>query len=197
MTTVGYVPDQPSTDRTEVSELVRRARDGDATAWDALVERFGPLLTSIARRHRLSDDDGRDVAQTIWLRLFESIDRIRDPQRLPGWIATSARRECLRVLRSSGREVPTEDAAHDVVSHAFPAPDQRLLVDEERAAVRAAVDTLADRHRTLVRTLLASPQPSYDAISLTLGMPVGSIGPTRMRALGNLRRRPAIAALAS
>src|SRR5262245_23098980 len=81
-----------------VSDLVARAKDGDRQAWDALIERYAPLIWSICRRHRLGRDDADDVGQSVWLRLVDQLDRVRDPAALPGWLATTARRECLRVL---------------------------------------------------------------------------------------------------
>ena len=87
-----------SVTEVSVTELVDRARGGDSEAWDALVDRYAPLIWSICRRHRLSRADSDDVAQSVWVRLVDQLDRLRDPAALPGWLATTARRECLRVL---------------------------------------------------------------------------------------------------
>lgn len=182
---------------TEMVDLVRRARDGDAAAWECLVTRFRGLIAAIARSFRLSPSDTADIAQTTWLRLFESIDRVRDPQRLAGWLATTARRECLRVLRSTTREFPGDEVDRGLESYCYDAPDEQLLGEEERTTVRAAVGALPDGHRRLLQVLLAEPPPSYMAVAETLDMPVGSIGPTRGRAIEQLRQDPQILALAS
>ena len=86
-----------------VTDLVTRARNGDKQAWDALVERYAPLIWSICRRHRLADADAEDVGQAVWLHLVEHLDNLRDPAALPGWLATATRRECCRVLRATGK----------------------------------------------------------------------------------------------
>src|SRR5213080_2918328 len=88
--------------------LVRAAAGGDQAAWDALVDRFASLVWSVARAHRLSAADAADVSQTTWLRLAEHIDRLRDPERVAGWLATTTRNECLKVLRLSGRQIPVD-----------------------------------------------------------------------------------------
>src|SRR5437016_12775255 len=86
-----------------VTALVTRARNGDKQAWDALVERYAPRIWSICRSHQLGGSDAEDVGQSVWLQLVDQLDRIRDPVALPGWLATTTRRECLRVLRASRR----------------------------------------------------------------------------------------------
>ena len=171
-----------------VTDLVRAADAGDSAAWDALVDRFSTLLWATARGHRLSDSDAADVVQTTWLRLLENLGRIDDPERLPGWLATTVRRECLAVLRRGKREHPFGD--DDAVA-AVPDPrsplDAALLVDERDALLWQLVDRLPDRCRSLLRVLMADPPPAYADVSAALGMPVGSIGPTRARCLTHLR----------
>src|SRR5215470_17652964 len=81
-----------------VTDLVTRVRNSDRQAWDALVERYAPLIWSICRSHRLSRADAEDVGQSVWLKLVSHLDTIRDPAALPGWLATTTRRECGRVL---------------------------------------------------------------------------------------------------
>lgn len=181
----------------DLAMLVGRARAGETDAWEELVVRFRALVMKIARSFRLAPEDASDVAQMTWLRLLESIDRIREPERLAGWIATTARRECLRVLRTSARELPTEDIDRGEASHSYDAPGHELLGAELRSTVRTAVHALPDGPRELMQVLLTSPPPSYETISGTLDMPVGSIGPTRGRAINRLRRDPEILALAS
>lgn len=185
------------TDDNELVSLVHRARDGDTGAWEELIRRFRGLIAAITRSFRLSPDDAADVAQTTWLRLFESIDRVRQPERLKAWIGTTARRECLRIVRMAGRERCTADLDGEQESRDFAVPGHELLGAEEREAVRAAMDTLSEQHRHLLRVLLASPTPPYANAAHQLEMPMGSIGPTRGRAIRHLRRDPRIHALAS
>lgn len=169
--------------------LFRRARDGDQQAWDRLVSRYTALLWRIARAHHLSAADAGDVVQTTWLRLVEHSDRISDPTRLGGWLATTARRECLRVLRLSRRERPHPDD-HEAFDGGLPPaapPDTGLLRMERDAQLWSALATLPERSRVLLRVLMADPPPSYDEVADALGMPRGSIGPTRARSLARLR----------
>lgn len=166
---------------------MRSAARGDQGAWNAIVERFSSLVWATARAHRLSRDDAADVAQTTWLRLVEHLDRIRDPERLGAWLATTARHESLRVIRLGGRERPTDDA--DLFD--APAEDtiERSLVDPERdGALWRAFATLSERCKSLLRLLIAEEEPSYEEVSAALGIPIGAIGPTRMRCLDKLRR---------
>jgi RNA polymerase sigma factor (sigma-70 family) len=177
--------------------LVYRARTNDAQAWEAILSQFRGLVAAIAHSYGLRADDANDVAQTTWLRLFESIHRLRDPERLPSWISTTARRECLRVRRARNRELPTADIAVAHESPAFPAPGLLLIRAEDHAVLWSAVHRLSEKHHELMRLLLASPGPSYADISRSLYMAIGSIGPTRMPAIEQLRIRPEIAGLAN
>ncbi len=173
-----------------LTALVRSADAGDQQAWNALVDRFTSLLWSVGRAHRLSASDAADVVQTTWLRLLENLGRIDDPERLPGWLATTARRECLHLLRRSGREHVgfDDDAALDLADEQAQPLDARLLADERDAALWAGFARLSPRCQTLLRILMASPPPAYADVASSLGMPVGSIGPTRGRCLERLRR---------
>ena len=180
-----------------VNELVSRAKGGDSEAWDALVERYAPLLWSICRKYRLGRADADDVAQSVWLRLIDQLDRLRDPAALPGWLATTTRRECLRVLY--GAHGPHAAMyARDVET----LPDERaglaeqgLLAAERQAALREAFAQLPPNGQQLISLLIADPPLPYADISAKLGIPVGSIGPNRSRYLSKMRRHPAIAAL--
>jgi RNA polymerase sigma factor (sigma-70 family) len=180
-----------------VTDLVTRARNGDSTAWDALVERYAPLIWSICRRHRLADADARDVGQSVWLHLVSQLGSLRDPAALPGWLATTTRRECGRVLCAArgplavgypldAETVPDEQAA---------TAEQVLLAAERHAALREALLDLPLDCQRLIALLIADPPVPYAEISARLGIPVGSIGPTRRRYLDKLRQHPALAAL--
>ena len=180
-----------------VTGLVTRARNGDRQAWDQLVDRYTPLVWSICRRHWLEAADAQDAAQTVWLTLVDHLNSLRDPAALPGWLATTTRRECGRILRAARRP---GNAAYALAAetipdeHARPA-EQDLLAAERHAALREAFGQLPPRCQQLLALLTADPPVSYAEISARLGIPAGSIGPTRRRCLDKLRRHPAITAL--
>jgi RNA polymerase sigma factor (sigma-70 family) len=182
-----------------IVDLVRRARRGEQSAWDEIVERFAPLVWGICRRHRLSPADTDDVGQSLWLGLLEHLDTLRDPAALPGWIATTTRRECLKLHDDARRRRVAVDPAvtDDLVMGADPtaAPvDEGLLAEERRAAVRAAFAALAPQCRRLLALLVDDPPLPYVRIAELLGVPVGGLGPTRARCLEKLRRNEALAA---
>lgn len=174
---------------THMARLVQGAASGDQAAWDAIIEQFQGLVWSTVRGFRLSSADAADVTQTTWLKLVEHLDRIQDPARLGGWLATTARHECLRHLRVSGRTIPTDDdAALDrAVTEPQPEIDTDLLRTERDNALWRAFSRISERCQHLLRALSADPAPSYDDISIAFQMPIGSIGPTRQRCLDRLR----------
>lgn len=180
-----------------VRELVQAASAGERDAWDALVDRYSGLVVGVARGFRLGEADVADVFQTVWLRLVENLGSLREPEALPGWLATTTRNECLRTLRSRRRVQPME--LHDSVVSSVPAGDEaldeRLLQEERRDAVRSALAGLPAHCRELLSLLVTDPPVSYEEIGRALDMPHGSIGPTRSRCLVKLRRCPAVAAL--
>ena len=185
-----------STDQL-VIDLVTRARSGDQQAWDALVERYAPLIWSICRRHRLCGADAADVGQSVWLHLVDHLGSIRDPAALPGWLATTARRECGRVLDDARRAPATGyllDAEILPDKQAMTA-EHELLAAERHATLRQAFLELPPDYQQLMALLIADPPVPYAEISARLGIPVGSIGPTRLRCLAKLRQSPAIAAM--
>jgi RNA polymerase sigma factor (sigma-70 family) len=172
----------------QAGALVRRAAAGDRIAWEELVDAFAGLIWAIARNHRLSDGDSADVSQTTWLRLLENIDRLAEPSRVGAWLATTARRECLRVLGLANRHLLVDDEARlDVPDAAVPDLDAGLLLAEREEAVRVAFEQLPERCQRLLRLLMLDPPPSYEELSAALGVPIGSIGPTRGRCLKKLR----------
>jgi RNA polymerase sigma factor (sigma-70 family) len=170
-----------------VEEHVRLARNGDRGAWSELVREFGGMLRAVARGHRLSSADTADVTQTTWLRLAENLDRLEDPGRLGAWLATTVRRECLRVVRTSARELPKDQPPEPRHGEAAPV-DLRLLQAERNAALWSAFARLPTRDQKLLRMLVAGPELTYRDIGTVLEMPIGSIGPTRGRAIERLRR---------
>jgi RNA polymerase sigma factor (sigma-70 family) len=180
-----------------VTELVTRARNGDRHAWDALVDRYAPLIWSICRRYRLEGADAQDAAQTVWLQLVDHLGRLRDPAALPGWLATTTRHECGRIARAARRpgDAGSTLAVAAIPDEHAPAADQDLLAAERHAALRQALKHLSPGCQQLLALLIEDPPLSYAQISARLGIPVGSIGPRRRRCLDQLRRHPAITAL--
>ena len=182
-----------------VTALVTRAANGEEQAWAALVERYAPLIWSICRSHRLRDADAGDVGQRVWLQLVDHLDQVRDPAALPGWLATTTRRECARVQRAArgahaaGHTPDTET----IPDHQAPTIEQQLLAAERHAALREAFARLPACCQQLITLLTQDPRLPYATISATLNIPVGSIGPNRGRCLDKLRRDPAITALIS
>jgi len=169
-----------------VARLVTAAAAGDEGAWNALVQEFNGLLWGVARAHRLSDADAADVVQATWLRLLEHLGHLRDSSRVGAWLATTARRESLRVLRESGRVVQFGDDEPEPESDAI-SPDDALLERERDRALWQAFTRLRGRDQALLRLLVADAEPSYEEIAAALDMPIGGIGPTRQRALQRLR----------
>jgi len=184
-------------DDTSVTDLVTSARSGDKQAWDALVKRYAPLIWSICRQYRLDDSGIEDVGQAVWLRLVEHLADLRDPAALPGWLATTTRRECCRVQRATCRLPAGGRVLGDMPAAQTKTAEHELLVTERHAALREALARLPLSGQRLLSMLSADPPLPYTEISARLGVPVGSIGPTRRRCLDKLRRDPAIAALMS
>lgn len=173
---------------SEVADLVLRASAGDRVAWEELVERYAGLVCRVARDCGLGAGDTADVSQTTWLRLFEHIDRLDEPSHVGAWLATTARRECLRVVALRARIVLAHDAEvfEDLQAHQ-PAVDDDLLAAELAGDVRAAFEQLPPRWRRLMDLLMLDPPLSYAEISQRLDLPIGSIGPTRGRCVERLR----------
>lgn len=171
----------------DVAGLVDAAAEGDAAAWNALVERYTNLLWSIARSYGLAAADAADVVQTAWLRLVERLGQLRDPERVGSWLATTVRREALRTIRLRGRQVPTDDDGVLDPGGVGDDLDVRLLNAERDQMLWQALRQLPERCQRLLRVLMADPPPSYEDVSAALDMPIGSIGPTRGRCLERLR----------
>jgi len=184
-------------DDPSVTRLVASARVGDNEAWDALVERYAPLIWSICRRYRLTEADAADVGQNVWLYLVGQLDKLHDPAALAGWLVTTTQRECGRALRTARG---LQAAGHDLDLETIPdkktvTAEEELLAAERHGALREAFTRLPPCHQQLLTLLMADPPVPYAQISARLGIPVGAIGPTRGRCLDKLRRDPAITAL--
>jgi RNA polymerase sigma factor (sigma-70 family) len=182
-------------DDPSVIALVRRVCDGDQEAWNEIVERYSPLVWGICARYQLSRTDTDDVGQGVWLMLVEHIANLRQPAALPGWLATTTRNECLRVLRTARRYDPDGLPADDLMPPDVDdsAIEEDLIEAELNVALRAAFAELQPGCHKLLSMLISDPPPSYAEVSSALGMRVGSIGPTRARCLDQLRRSPHLA----
>jgi RNA polymerase sigma factor (sigma-70 family) len=186
------------TDATTLADRVAAARDGDRAAWNSLVEQYMSLVLGVARRYRLCPDDVADVSQALWLRLVEHLDDIREPRALPGWIVTTTKHEALRLLKARERAVPVDPQtgfALNEVDDDDEGLEEDLLRLERHQALREGLQELRPQHRALLMLLLADPPLSYDDISRRLGIPKGSIGPTRARSLEALRNTAALQTL--
>ncbi len=183
-------------DDPSVVALVSRASGGDQGAWNELVERYAPLGWGICTRYRLGSQDVEDVGQTVWLLLVEQLGKLREPAALPGWLATTTSRECLRLVtaaRKAQRFAPGLDDAQQFVDDRV--IDEEILLAERNAGLRAAFAELSPHCQRLLSMLISDPPHSYSEISAALGIAVGSIGPQRARCLDRLRRSSAFIAL--
>lgn len=167
--------------------LIGAARAGDHAAWTRLIERYDRTLRSIARSYRISPTEVDDVTQVAWMRLWEHIERLSHPSAVGAWLATTVRREAMRVLQAHVREQLTEDL--ELTDAVDPRqPDVELLESETRLVLNRALASLPDPQRGLLTMLLTEPDASYGEISTALRIPAGSIGPTRARGLARLER---------
>jgi RNA polymerase sigma factor (sigma-70 family) len=183
-----YNEPKEKVDAVDVAQLVRRAAEGDRGAWERLVDKYARLIWAITRDFKLSESDAADVAQATWLRLLEHIDRIEYPERVGSWLAATARNECLRSLAARKRVVLAHDeVTFDGVAASEPDVDAGLLAAERAEVVREALTQLPHRWQQMLELLMADPPASYAEISDQLGLPVGSIGPTRRRCLARLQ----------
>jgi RNA polymerase sigma factor (sigma-70 family) len=189
----GHTHDVEGPDRELVS-LVRRAAGGDERAWERLYDHFTPTMRAIARGYRLSASDVDDVMQAVWLCLLKHIGRLREPLAIGGWLATTTRRECLRLLQRPLREYSTDDPGLGEVAQEVD-PAGALIAAERHAILHRALDTLPERHRLLMLALVSEPPMAYRQISASTSIPCGSIGPIRSRSLARLQRHPALRAL--
>lgn len=179
----------------DVAGLVLAARAGDSRAWKQLVDGHTGLVWSIVRGFRFDDETARDVFQTVWLRLAENLDRIREPARLAGWLGQTTRNECVGVVRQRNRTIVdngTTPVGEPADLSSWGDPTAGVERDETRAAVAAAFARLGPRCQELLRLLVCDPPVAYEVIAGVLDVPIGSIGPTRARCLQTLRSSPEI-----
>jgi RNA polymerase sigma factor (sigma-70 family) len=184
-------------EQDEAGGLVKAAAQGDEAAWRVLVEQYSSLVWAVARSFRLRTADASDVYQTVWLRLAEHLGRIQNPEQVGAWLATTARRESIRLVRARSRSTPMEDTTLADLVPADEISPELAVLESEQAMLEAdrakhmwrAFRDLPARCQQLLRILMASHRPSYAEAAAALDVPVGSIGPTRARCLNQLRRR--------
>jgi len=168
-------------------DLLRRVRDGDPAAWEEILRRYGKLGSATVRSFRFQDADALDAVQMTWLRLAENAGGVQFPERLGGWLATTARRECLRILRQAKPAPDLIDVVLETVTDPSVGPEQRLVDADTVRILRKLVGELSPRRRTLLRALFTDNPHPYAEIARATGIPSGGIGPTRARALQQLR----------
>lgn len=172
-----------------VGALFQKAADGHPGAWEELVGRFGGMIASTGRRYRLSPPDVAELQQTVWLRLVENMHRIEQPERVGGWLATTARRESLLLLKRAAKYRSGADQMFaNMPDRLLPEPDARPIAEESDTVIRAAWSRLKPRCQEVLSRLIIDDPTGYKDLSELLHMPVGSIGPTRGRCLEQLRR---------
>lgn len=173
--------------------LVAHAAAGDKVAWEAIVDRYAPLVWSICTRYQLSTSDRQDAAQQVWILLCGQLDRLREPAALPGWLATATRRECLRMVAAAreSRQRESEPGEEPLLDDDAWI-DEEIICAERNAALAEALAGLPESCQQLLSMLLADPPLSYAEISARLNIPVGSIGPLRARCLERLRKSHAL-----
>jgi RNA polymerase sigma factor (sigma-70 family) len=169
----------------DVEALVLASRSGDQAAWAQLVDRLSPLVWSVARSYGLDRHDAVDVSQTTWLQFARHVASIAEPRKAPGWLATTARRECIRMVKSSRRETPTPSSALDW--GVDDQVDREVEADSERRLIWDVVNELPENCRVLVKMFLVDPPPSYETVADALQISVNAVGPKRSRCLGGLR----------
>ena len=170
------------------AELVRLAEQRDQHAWAELVRRFAALVWSVARENGLATADAADVCQAVWLTLAQNLDRLREPDRLAAWLATTARRESVRVRTCRRREVPLTEPGGVCAG-----PEDTVLAAAAERELWRALAGMPDQCRQLLRLFAHAPELSYAQTARALGIGVGSVGKTRGRCLSALRRRLEVA----
>ncbi len=164
-----------------------RVDDGDPAAWDEILRRYGTLVSTTVRSFHLQDADALDAVQMTWLRLAENAHRVKFPERLGGWLATTARRECLHILRQAKPAPDLINVVPETVADPSAGPEQRVIDADTAQTLRKLVDELSPRRRTLIQALFTDNPRPYTEIARAAGIPPGGIGPTRARTLQQLR----------
>ncbi|HYB14365.1 MAG TPA: sigma-70 family RNA polymerase sigma factor [Streptosporangiaceae bacterium] len=170
-----------------IARLVSATQQGSEDALGEIVTEFSPMLWHIARAAGLSSGDAEDVLQTVWMRLLAHLDGIRTSAALAGWLVTTTKREAWRVRDAGRKQLPTDTELFTALADPGPGSDAQVILDDQRRTLWLAIGQLSKRCRELLRIIAFVPRPDYAAVAAELGMPVGSIGPTRGRCLAKLR----------
>jgi RNA polymerase sigma factor (sigma-70 family) len=189
--TISCVPADciPADATDSVANLLQRIDDGDPAAWDEILRRYGRLVSTTVRSFRLQEADALDAMQMTWLRLTENAHRVQFPEHLGGWLVTTARHECLRILHQATFGPYLTDESPEIVSDPSAGPEQRAIDAHTTRTLRKLIDELPPRRRTLIRMLFTDNPRSYATIARIAEIPVGGIGPNRARALRQLQAR--------
>lgn len=177
----------PTIETSEAPVDLRRVRGGDPSAWEEILRRYGKLVSATVRSFGLQEADALDAVQTTWLRLAANADQIQSPERLAGWLATTARRECLRIIREAKRAPRLTDMMADTTADPSMDPERRVIEIDVARRLWGFVNELSPRQQSLMRALFIGHPSSYANVAKATGVPLGAIGPTRRRALMQLR----------
>ena len=169
------------------ADLLLGVSKGDPTSWNEVIRRYGALVSATVRSFRLQEADARDAVQMTWLRLAENAHRVQYPDRLAGWLVTTARHECLRIMRQAKAGAKLIDVETVIVADSAVGPEQHVIGADTTRIVWTLVDELSPRQRTVLRTLFTEQTVRYAEVARAAGIPTGAIGPTRARALRQLR----------
>jgi RNA polymerase sigma factor (sigma-70 family) len=181
------ISDVPADAADSMAGLLMRIQTKDPAAWDEILRRYGTLVSTTVRSFRLQEADTLDAIQMTWLRLAENAHRVQIPERLGGWLVTTARRECLSIMRQTRRGVNLIDVAAENVPDPSMGPEQRAIDAHTTRTLHKLIDELPPLRQTLIQSLFFDSPCSYDEIARNAGIPRGGIGPTRARALRQLR----------
>jgi RNA polymerase sigma factor (sigma-70 family) len=183
---VSVSADRP--DRTKrIADLLSAVRDGSDEALGQFVTELSPMLWQVARACGLSSPEAEDVVQTAWLRLLSHLADIREARALIPWLVVTTRREAWRMRAAARRQLPADGDWFTALPDAGPGSEDQVIVDDQRRVLWAAIGRLSPRCQELLRIVAFVPRPDYDAVAAELGIPRGSVGPTRGRCLAKLR----------
>ena len=176
------------TERSErIARLVTAARQGSEAALGEIVTELSPLLWQVARATGLSVSDAEDVLQTVWMRLLDHLDDIHTSASLTAWLVTTTRRQAWRVSAAARRQLPADNEVFSMLPDQGPGSEEQVIIDDQRRILWRAIGRLSARCQELLRIIAFVPRPDYSSVAAELGMPTGSIGPTRGRCLAKLR----------
>lgn len=179
--TTAHISYPPTCAASTVAGLLARAADGEPAAWQEIVQRYGEVVSATVRSFRLQDADARDAVQTTWLQLAAHAHQIRHPERLGGWLVTTARRACLQILRQTTPNADHVGAPAETVIDSFPGPEQLAVDADATRTLWNFVSDLPPRRQSLLRALFTEHPRGHAEVARITGIPVGGVGPTRAR----------------